>query len=201
MAIVITPKVLQWVIKPNCLFRRSISLTRLRYCNGKKELDFVKSQHEDKTMQTTFAKTAKENARYVGYGSIVLLGIGVTGALLYTLGTELFSTDSPIVIYQTTSDRCMAHPKVQDLLGMPIKSFGEETRRGRRRHVASYKYTDAEGRGGMRIKYYLQGIRNRGIVQVDARDDGSGTLKVRFIIVTTDDMLQRSVVVEDNTQK
>ncbi|CAB4068087.1 TIM21 [Lepeophtheirus salmonis] len=175
MAIVITPKVLQWVIKPNCLFRRSISLTRLRYCNGKKELDFVKSQHEDKTMQTTFAKTAKENARYVGYGSIVLLGIGVTGALLYTLGTELFSTDSPIVIYQTTSDRCMAHPKVQDLLGMPIKSFGGKKLAGEEDAI--------------------------GIVQVDARDDGSGTLKVRFIIVTTDDMLQRSVVVEDNTQK
>ena len=36
---------------------------------------------------------------------------------------------------QVASEKCIAHPKVQDLLGEPIKAFGEETRRGRRRHV------------------------------------------------------------------
>ncbi len=35
------------------------------------------------------------------------------------------------------SEKCIAHPKVQDMLGEPIKAFGEETRRGRRRHVGS----------------------------------------------------------------
>ena len=33
------------------------------------------------------------------------------------------------------SEKCIAHPKVQDMLGEPIKAFGEENRRGRRRHV------------------------------------------------------------------
>ena len=45
---------------------------------------------------------------------------------------------SPLVFYQLfqkASDQCVRDPRVQDMLGEPIKAFGEETRRGRRKHV------------------------------------------------------------------
>ena len=41
----------------------------------------------------------------------------------------------PIKLFQKASDQCAKDPRVQDMLGEPIKAFGEETRRGRRKHV------------------------------------------------------------------
>jgi import inner membrane translocase subunit TIM21 len=63
----------------------------------------------------------------------------------------------------------LAHHKVQDKLGEPIKAFGEESKRGRRNRVSQMQYQDNEGRKGIRIQFYLQGLRNRATVQLDAR--------------------------------
>ena len=114
--------------------------------------------------------SAKENVKTAGYGGVILVGLGVTGVVLYTVGQELFSGESPNSLFQKASDQCVDHPKVQDLLGMPIKAFGEETRRGRRRHVSFLDYQDEQGRRGIRVKFYLQGLRKRGTAQLDARE-------------------------------
>ena len=59
-------------------------------------------------------------------------------------------------------------------------------------------YTDKEGRRGMRVQFYLQGSRNRAVVEVDAREDSSGSMTTRYIIVQVEDLLRNVVVVEDN---
>ena len=92
----------------------------------------------------------------------------------------------------------MDHEKVQNHLGEPIKAFGEETRRGRRNRVHQMSYQDQEGRKGIKIQFYLQGVRNRAVVEVDAREDKTGTMTTRYIIVQVEDMLRNVVVVEDN---
>lgn len=62
-------------------------------------------------------------------------------------------------------------------------------------------YTDKEGRRGMRVQFYLQGSRNRAVVEVDARENESGTMETRYIIVQVEDWLKNNVVVEDNRRK
>ena len=59
-------------------------------------------------------------------------------------------------------------------------------------------YQDKEGRKGIKIQFYLQGVRNRAVVEVDAREDSTGTMTSRYIIVQVEDMLRNVVVVEDN---
>ena len=113
---------------------------------------------------------AKENAQTLGYGTVIVAGVCITALVLYTVFSELFSSHSPVRMFQTASDRCVGDPRVQDLLGAPVKAFGEETRRGRRRHVAHLDYVDHEGRKGVRVKFYLQGIRKRATAQLDARE-------------------------------
>ena len=78
---------------------------------------------------------AKENVKTAGYSGVIIVGLGAFGAICYTIMKELFSSESPMVMFNNASDQCIAHDKVQDLLGEPIKAFGEENRRGRRRHV------------------------------------------------------------------
>ena len=64
---------------------------------------------------------------------------------------------------------CISDNRVQDKLGEPVKAFGEETRRGRRNRVSQMKYQDNLGKNGIRIQFYLQGVRNRATVELDAR--------------------------------
>lgn len=64
-----------------------------------------------------------------------MLGLGVTGILVYTILSELFSTNSPNSVYSKALDRCLKDDRVKISLGEPLKGYGEETRRGRRRHT------------------------------------------------------------------
>ena len=149
-------------------------------------------------LQTGFAEKAKEGAKTVSSVGVIAFGLGVTGIILYTVFNELFSGSGPTKLFQKASDQCVRDPRVQDMLGEPIKAFGEETRRGRRKHVSFLEYTDEEGRKGIRVKFYLQGVRKRATAHLDAREDSSGQLVTRFLLVQADDLLRTSIVVEDN---
>jgi import inner membrane translocase subunit TIM21 len=78
----------------------------------------------------------KENAKTGGYGLVILAGIAVTGGLLWVILSELFSSESPNNIYTHAFKLCKLSPEVNDALGSPIKCYGEESRRGWRRHVS-----------------------------------------------------------------
>ena len=67
--------------------------------------------------------------------------------------------------------------------------------------MSQLPYTDKEGRRGMRVQFYLQGSRNRAVAEVDARENESGTMETRYIIVQVEDWLKNNVVVEDNRRK
>lgn len=78
-----------------------------------------------------------EASKTATYTAIILIGVGVTGAILYTIFSELFSGKSPNNVYAKAFKRCVNDEKVIFALGEPIKGHGEETRRGRRQHVQS----------------------------------------------------------------
>ena len=110
----------------------------------------------------------------------------------------MFSSGSANNLYDRAVQKCQEHDKVCDLLGEPIKAFGEESRRGRRNRVSQMAYTDNDGRKGIRVQFYLQGSRNRAVVQVDAREDEAGVMVTRYILVQVEDWLRNTVVVEDH---
>ena len=62
------------------------------------------------------------------------------------------------------SDKCIKHQKIQELLGNPIKVFGEEN--GKLKHLI---YEDEDGLSGFRFQFNLQGPQQRGLAEVDAR--------------------------------
>lgn len=55
--------------------------------------------------------------------------------MFYAILSELFSGQSPNSIYTEALKLCRSDQKLSDLLGEPIKGYGELTARGRRRHV------------------------------------------------------------------
>lgn len=59
-------------------------------------------------------------------------------------------------------------PRVEDALGPPIMGFGEETTRRRRTHVSHAVY-EKDGVKHMRMRFYIKGIRNKGVVELDMK--------------------------------
>ncbi|XP_055685303.1 mitochondrial import inner membrane translocase subunit Tim21-like [Lutzomyia longipalpis] len=139
----------------------------------------------------------KENTKTASYTGVIVLGIGVTGFLFYTVFRELFSSSSANSVYSAALEKCINDPRVQDALGAPIKGYGEETSRRRRRHVAHSVY-QKDGVNHMRMQFYIQGIRNKATVHLEMKENSAGSYDYRYIFVQLDHYPKTTIILEDN---
>ncbi|MCI4391470.1 hypothetical protein PGIGA_G00134770 [Pangasianodon gigas] len=146
------------------------------------------------------AQKVKQAGRDFTYLIVVLVGLGVTGGLLYVIFQELFSSSSPSKIYGKAFNKCKSHPEVIGAFGEPIKGYGETTRRGRRQQVSHVEYMK-DGQKHMRLKFYIEGSEPglRGTVHSESRENPeSGKYEFRYIFVDVDTYPRRTIVIEDN---
>ncbi|XP_069945093.1 mitochondrial import inner membrane translocase subunit Tim21 [Cherax quadricarinatus] len=144
----------------------------------------------------SFGQKAKEATRTTYYTTVVVLGVGVTGLMMYAIFKELLSSFSPQTVYSAAVEKCISHPRVIDFLGDSVKSYGEESRRGRRQHISHLSY-EMEGTKGLRLKFYLKGHRRTATANVDARETSSGW-EFRYLFVQLDSYPYEVIVIEDN---
>ncbi|KAJ9584224.1 hypothetical protein L9F63_021429 [Diploptera punctata] len=173
-------------------------LFQIRNYNSKKKEDSssltnVKSTEVGEPILTK----VKETTKTVSYLGVIVAGVGVTAFIFYQIFKELFSSKSPNSVYSASLVKCCADPRVADTLGEPIKGFGEETRRGRRRHV-SHLYYEKDGVLHLRMKYYIQGIRKRATVHLETFENEKGNFDYRYLFVQLDDFPRDIIVIEDN---
>ena len=120
----------------------------------------------------------------------------MTGVILYAVFRELFSWDSPNVIYSKALKLCKSDPRVIEAIGQPIKGFGEMTSRGRRRHVSHLQY-EKDGQQVVRVKFYLKGPKNGATVHLEAYKQKTGH-RFRYLFVELDNSRNDVIVLEDN---
>lgn len=167
------------------------------YCSEKKDSSkLTKVKPAEVGTPKTFKKV-KETTKTASYLGVILAGVGVTAVIFYQVFRELFSSKSPNSVYTTSLKKCCADPRVIDSLGEPIKGFGEETRRGRRRHV-SHLFYERDGINFLRMKYYIQGSRKRGTVHLEMRENDKGDFDYRYLFVQLEDYPRSTIVIEDN---
>lgn len=179
---------------------RNLHLTCLRTQKVKSSaaLTQAKEKYEISQDVKPMGERIKENTKTASYMGIILVGVGVTGVLFYAIFRELFSSNSSNGVYSDALDKVKDDPRVQDALGAPIKGFGEENRRGRRRHVAHSVY-EKDGRKFMRMQFYIQGIRNKGTVHLEMRENlATGKFEYRYLFVQLDYYPHSTIVLEDN---
>ncbi|XP_057680491.1 mitochondrial import inner membrane translocase subunit Tim21-like isoform X2 [Corythoichthys intestinalis] len=68
-------------------------------------------------------RRVKEAGRDFTYLIIVLIGLGVTGGLLYVVFQELFSSSSPNKVYGKAFNKVKLDPEVIGAFGEPIKCY------------------------------------------------------------------------------
>ncbi|CAK9809094.1 Mitochondrial import inner membrane translocase subunit Tim21 [Anthophora plagiata] len=155
-------------------------------------------EHEHK-IQIGFADVVKENTKSAGYLGVIIGGIGITALMFYVIFDELFSSKSPNNVYSKALDYLSKHPKVIDLLGEPIKAYGEESRRGRRSRISHITF-ERDGIRHMRMKFYVQGIKRRGTVNLEVQEDEAGKYVYRYLYVLVDDIMRTVIKIEDNRE-
>ncbi|XP_077100611.1 mitochondrial import inner membrane translocase subunit Tim21 [Siphateles boraxobius] len=189
----------------NWTFYHTRSLhTGVRFCSrndGQKDTEKVSVSRSPYTPPTPSAgQKVKQAGKDFTYLIVVLIGLGVTGGLLYVVFQELFSSSSPSKIYGKAFEKCRTHPEVIGAFGEPIKGFGETSRRGRRQQVSHVEYMK-DGIKYMRLKFYVQGSEPglRGTVHSESKENPeTGKYEFRYIFVEIETYPRRTVVIEDN---
>lgn len=143
--------------------------------------DLVEAREQPQTQLTVGAKVAQAG-KDVSYFGIILIGFGVTGALLWFVISELFFGFSANRVYASALKKVKANAEVVQAVGEPIMGHGETTSRGRRRNVSYQEYL-VDGENYMRVKFYLKGSKRKGTVHVDVKQAARGNFDYRYILV------------------
>ncbi|XP_029002101.1 mitochondrial import inner membrane translocase subunit Tim21-like [Betta splendens] len=158
------------------------------------------SRYQRGSPKPSAAQKVKDAGRDFTYLIVVLIGLGVTGGLLYVVFQELFSSSSPNKVYGKAFNIVKSHPEVIGAFGEPIKCYGETTRRGRRQQVSHLEYLK-DGLKHMRLKFYIEGSEPglKGTVHSESKEDPeTGKYVFRYIFVDIDTYPRRTIIVEDN---
>ncbi|OWF37366.1 mitochondrial import inner membrane translocase subunit Tim21-like [Mizuhopecten yessoensis] len=186
------PKHLTSVWCQKCL----ISTSAKGYAKPKKnnEIDVAR---ESPFSELTFQEKVKEAGKTSFWGGIILCGVGVTGALLYIIGKEVFSSQSPRGIYSNAFELCKQNTELMDVLGEPVKCYGEETRRGRRRHTSHVEF-EQDGMQHMKMVFYVEGHLRKGKVHLAVQKTPGQKYEYRYLFVELYGYPSRTIVIQDN---
>ncbi|KAJ6627281.1 TIM21-domain-containing protein [Mycena sp. CBHHK59/15] len=113
---------------------------------------------------STAGKVKRTTARTTNL-TVILVGAGLSAVLIYCLTSELFSKNSPSVLYDDACERLKASSRLAKYLdGTPRFHLDPPTAvrpRHRNRHVSSSIRVDATGREHMFLNFYIQGQPKR----------------------------------------
>lgn len=181
--------------------RRGVCLTfSARNKSSPGDRDQSVSRYQGGSPKPSAAQKVKNAGRDFTYLIVVLIGLGVTGGLLYVVFQELFSSSSPNKVYGKAFNIVKSHPEVIGAFGEPIKCYGETTRRGRRQQVSHVEYLK-DGLKHMRLKFYIEGSEPglKGTVHSESKENNeTGKYEFRYIFVDIDTYPRRTIIVEDN---
>ncbi|KAJ4476674.1 TIM21-domain-containing protein [Lentinula aciculospora] len=92
---------------------------------------------------------------------VIVFGAGLTAVLLYAVTSELFSKNSPTVLYGESCEKIKASPQVEKYLRSPLTFHmtppSTERPRGRQHQVASQIFMDSSGHERMILSFFVSG--------------------------------------------
>ncbi|OCH96669.1 hypothetical protein OBBRIDRAFT_830072 [Obba rivulosa] len=108
----------------------------------------------------TTGKFTRATARTTNL-AVILLGAGLSTVLMYALFSELYSKNSPTVLYGEACERIKASPQVSKYLQPPYIFHNNPPMsvrpKHRNHHVSSQLVLDSSGKEHMLLHFYVQG--------------------------------------------
>ncbi|ESN90478.1 hypothetical protein HELRODRAFT_189871 [Helobdella robusta] len=165
------------------LLSKKSNLTESKIVENKKPASVLSAEQK-------FKQTSKD----AGYSGVIIIGLGITGFMFYAVGRELFSSQSPNGIYTKAYKMCKQNQQVQDILGEPIRAYGELNGRGRRRYVRFNEFEEA-GIQVMNIEFYMEGPLEKAKVFVEARQNHRKKYEISLVVFENSSYPRRVVTV------
>ncbi|KAI4497277.1 hypothetical protein M0802_007761 [Mischocyttarus mexicanus] len=178
----------------NMTYNMTYNVKQSHWYSTRKELTKVDSKDPKNKVSTDFVEVVKQNTVSAGYLVIIATGLTLLVYIGYSLLNELFSSNSPYGIYSRALKCCQKDTKVLDALGEPIKVYGEGRRR--RNHFSHGLYEE-NGNVYLKLKFYMEGVRRKGIVYVEAKNV-SGNYELTRIYMKLDDILGSVLIINPN---
>ncbi|KAH9845107.1 mitochondrial import inner membrane translocase subunit tim21-like, partial [Teratosphaeria destructans] len=125
--------------------------------------------------QLSLAEKAARTTQQSFHLGVILLGLGLTGAVASVLYLEVFSPDSKTAVFNRAADRVKKDPTCLQLLAgqgyhksREIKAYGEPSwsRWTRNRSIASRHEVDRAGVEHTYLHFYVEGPVAKGTVRV-----------------------------------
>jgi len=111
--------------------------------------------------------------------TVILFGAGLSAVLIYALTSELFSKNSPTVLYGDAREKIKNSQEVARYLHGPLSFHNNPpsiTRpRHRNHHVSSQIFLDTAGREHMRLNFFVQGRPPGSLSPTDSYFDSLAT--------------------------
>ncbi|XP_029653048.1 mitochondrial import inner membrane translocase subunit Tim21 [Octopus sinensis] len=177
----------------------------IRFASEKKQTDSEDPGEKKELMEAwkspyeglNLGEKVKEASKDVTYTGVIIVGVGITAIMFYAIAKELLSKESPNAVFGEAFKRCKNDPEVQQLLGEPIKAYGEESGRRRRRHVshAEFKVGDVKH---LRLRFYIEGPYRKATVNLEKKQNENGKYEYRYLFVQCDTYPNQVVILEDN---
>ncbi|CAC5409145.1 TIM21 [Mytilus coruscus] len=120
-----------------------------------------------------------------------------SSVVFYTVGKELFSSQSPAGVYSKALKKCQNNIEVLDTLGEPITGHGTSGSRRRKQHVSSQEFME-NGVKHMRVVFKIEGPYRKGTVHVEVFQDDSKKYQFKHVICELQGYPSRTIVIENN---
>lgn len=146
----------------------------------------------------TVGAKVKQAGKDVSNLGVIVVGFAITGALIWYCVSELMFSFSANSVYSEAFKIIKDDRRVAAIVGDGLKAYGEETSRGRRRHV-NYQEFIVDGINHMRVQFYIQSKEQKATVHCEAKETSRGNFEFRYIFVELHSYTpSKPIVVLDN---
>ncbi|GES99984.1 mitochondrial import inner membrane translocase subunit Tim21 [Rhizophagus clarus] len=118
--------------------------------------------------------------------SIIAIGFGIFGVIIYFALKELFSPSGSTKVFNETLEKIRSNPECQKILGTPIKGHGGSSSSGRRRHrlVRFQEVINTDGTQHKLMRIYLEGSLIHGTALLDMIKNNKGIWVTKYLVVS-----------------
>lgn len=120
--------------------------------------------------EVTLGEKIASGSKAASYTFISLLGGGIFAYVIYALYKELFSGDSPQVLYSRAAEKFKHDTRVANALGFPTTVYCRETYNRHARQQVQYSNFNQDGSNYIRVQFIMAGPHNKATVYVEYKE-------------------------------
>ncbi|KAF9348591.1 mitochondrial import inner membrane translocase subunit tim21 [Mortierella sp. NVP85] len=140
-----------------------------------------RKQWKDLTTPEKVVTATKTTTNY----AVIAAGVVLVGAIGYAIVSELFGSNSDTHIFGDALEKVRHNEKLADVLGSPVKGYGEpsSSKRRRNRRIHSQVVLDAGGKEHLLMRFYVEGPDNEGTAHLEMIKNQRGDWEYKYLFV------------------